>query len=220
MNWLEQIQDLAKEFPAAAPETAAALPVLTAVEAPGGLPLEVTEGFAVVAPVIDSAWLIGLALGAILLLGALVTILVVIHHNRRLGTRLARLESELTVYTEASTRVAQTLEAVLLGRTRTSQSVQTSRRYLLIQARERFHRGESPQGIARGLGLSHDEVRLLEHANRLRLEPESAETQQPQPVRECREGFVRPVSVELPEGGSPPDAAVSTDPRQWKQDAG
>jgi len=219
MNWLEQMQDLVKEFPPVVPETTVVVPALTAVEAPAALTLEVTENLAAVAPVIDNAWLIGLALGAILLLGALVATLVVIHHNRRLGNRLARLESELTVYTEASTRVAQTLEAVLLGRTRTSQSLQTSRRYLLIQARERFHRGESPQGIARGLGLSHDEVRLLERAGRSDPVRESPVTQPSQTKHESREGFVRPVSVELPEGGSRQDAVAATQARQWEQGA-
>ena len=69
--------------------------------------------------------------------------------NHRLRSRLERLERELLVFTEASTRVAQTLEEVLLGRMPSRQSIQTSRRYLLLQARARLHRGESLQGIAR-----------------------------------------------------------------------
>ena len=88
---------------------------------------------------------------------------VMVLRYRRLASHLGRLQREMLVYTEASTRVAQTLEGALLG-PHPAGTHQTSRRYLLLQARERLHRGESLEGIARGLGLSHDEVRLLEQA--------------------------------------------------------
>lgn len=166
-------------------------------------------------------WLIAGAIGgAALVFGAVAATLLIMGHNRRLDRRLARLETELTVYTEASTRVAESLDAVLMGRTRTSQSIQSSRRYLLLQARERLHRGESPQGIARALGLSHDEVRLLEHADRSCRAGDSAAPHRSQSTQESRESFVRSVSVELPEGGSLPEAAASTHERQWARGAG
>lgn len=110
---------------------------------------------------------------------------VMVLRYRRLASHLGRLQREMLVYTEASTRVAQTLEAALLGPTTPARTHQTSRRYLLLQARERLHRGESLEGIARGLGLSHDEVRLLEHA-RIHRPPRS-------------ESVARPVSVEFPD---------------------
>lgn len=169
---------------------------------------------------VDAYWLMtGAIVGALLVLGAVAAALRIAGHNRRLGVRLARLESELTVYTEASTRVAESLEAVLMGRTRTSQSLHSSRRYLLLQARERLHRGETPQGIAWGLGLSHDEVRLLEHVGRSGLVRDSATAQRPRSSLESREGFVRPVSVELPEGGLQTDAAATADERTWGRGA-
>lgn len=81
-------------------------------------------------------------------------------------TRVSELERELTVYAEASTRVAQTLEEMLLARVRPGESVHSSRRYLLTQARERITRGEPLQQVARNLGLSFDEARLLERGGR------------------------------------------------------
>jgi hypothetical protein len=82
------------------------------------------------------------------------------------SSRINDLERELSVYVEASTRVAQTLEEILLARVRPGESVHSSRRYLLTQARDRLSHGEPLQTVARNLGLSFDESRLLERSSR------------------------------------------------------
>ena len=101
------------------------------------------------------------SVGAALMVSALVLVSVSWRRQRRLRDRLKRLEEDLGVFTEASTRVAQTLEQVLLDRVTPGQSVHTSRRYLLQQARERLAQGDSLATVARGLGLSDDEAALL-----------------------------------------------------------
>lgn len=82
--------------------------------------------------------------------------------------RISTLERELAVYAEASTRVAASVEAILLARVKPGESVHSSRRYLLLQARERISRGDEVSATARKLGLSFDELRLLEKAQLVR----------------------------------------------------
>jgi len=79
-------------------------------------------------------------------------------------TRMKTLEREVAVYSEASTRVAETVEDILLARVKPGESVHSSRRYLLGQARDRLARGEPLQATARSLGLSFDELRLLQRS--------------------------------------------------------
>ena len=81
--------------------------------------------------------------------------------------RLAHVESDVAVYSEASTRVARTLEEMLLARAKPGATVHSSRRYLLQTARERISQGESVKTLQRSLGLSFDEVRLLERCERI-----------------------------------------------------
>lgn len=76
--------------------------------------------------------------------------------------RMKTLEREVAVYSEASTRVAETVEDILLARVKPGESIHSSRRYLLMQARDRLARGEPLQATARSLGLSFDELRLLQ----------------------------------------------------------
>lgn len=83
--------------------------------------------------------------------------------------RLAHIESDVAVYSEASTRVARTLEEMLLARSKPGMTVHSSRRYLLQTARERISQGESVKTLQRSLGLSFDEVRLLERGETMAL---------------------------------------------------
>ncbi len=83
---------------------------------------------------------------------------------RSAQNRITTLERELAVYAEASTRVASSVEAMLLARVKPGESVHSSRRYLLLQARERISQGDEVNVTARTLGLSFDEQRLLERA--------------------------------------------------------
>lgn len=81
--------------------------------------------------------------------------------------RLDHVESDVAVYSEASTRVARTLEEMLLARAKPGETVHSSRRYLLQKARERIGQGQSVATLQRSLGLSFDEVRLLERGERM-----------------------------------------------------
>ena len=83
---------------------------------------------------------------------------------RRLVTaqrKIERLQREVMVFAESSTRVADTLDQLLLGNVAATRVSHTSRRYLLSEANAGLGLGESPQALAERLGLSHDEVRLL-----------------------------------------------------------
>ncbi len=106
-----------------------------------------------------AVWLV--ALLAVVLIGIVTAALL---RWRRAEHRVGALEREVAVYCEASTRVAQTLEEMLLARVRPGEVVHTSRRYLINQARQRLDQGEPLPRVARALGLSFDEVRLLERA--------------------------------------------------------
>lgn len=100
---------------------------------------------------------------ALVFLAALMGIVWLIGHRWMMTlTRMKTLEREVAVYSEASTRVAETVEDILLARVKPGESVHSSRRYLLLQARERLAKGEPLQATARSLGLSFDELRLLE----------------------------------------------------------
>ena len=101
------------------------------------------------------------ALGCLLLVPVTLALGLALRKRRTLEERLGRLERTLTVYAETATSVAQTLDQVLLDRVQPGQQVHSSRRYLLAQARERLSRGEPLGAVRRGLGLSHDEARLL-----------------------------------------------------------
>lgn len=95
------------------------------------------------------------------LLGTL--IFMVVGRTRRAQNEVDQLRRELAVYAEASTRVAETLDRVLLGRTTPTETSHSSRRYLLSEAQRATAQGESLDGVAARLQLSHDEVHLLRY---------------------------------------------------------
>lgn len=77
-----------------------------------------------------------------------------------------RLQREVAVFAEASTRVADTLDQLLLGNVAATGVSHTSRRYLLSEATAGLESGESLDSLSERLGLSHDEVRLLQRTQR------------------------------------------------------
>lgn len=84
--------------------------------------------------------------------------------SRRLRKELDELRSNVGVFTEASIRVAQTLDGLLQGEVEPAQAHHASRRYLVNQAREGIRSGERLPQLAERLALSHDEVALLQTA--------------------------------------------------------
>ena len=93
-----------------------------------------------------------------------VTTVVFMARIRRAEREVARLAGHLDCFSEASVRVADTLDQLLRGDVTPVGRVQSSRRYLLNQARERVGTGEQLQSVAQGLGLSRDEILLLSRA--------------------------------------------------------
>lgn len=83
---------------------------------------------------------------------------------RRAEQRYARLRDDVSAFSEASVRVADTLDALLRGQVSPAEAQASSRRCLLAQAQKRMAEGESPEQVAGQLHLSHDEARLLAFA--------------------------------------------------------
>lgn len=80
---------------------------------------------------------------------------------RQAEQRQSQLQADLAVFSEASVRVADTLNALLRGEARGPETAGSSRRRLLAQAQSGMASGESLDGVAARLQLSHDEKRLL-----------------------------------------------------------
>lgn len=116
------------------------------------------------APDLSALWLQAIALSLTLLaLGA----------SWRLARRAARerrridsMHRDLQVFAEASTRVADTLDHLLRGTVEPAAASTSSRRYLLLKARERLEQGEPLDTLASRLDLCQDERRLLEFLQR------------------------------------------------------
>lgn len=79
----------------------------------------------------------------------------------RLRRELAELRSHLEVFTEASIRVADSLDELMRGNVEPPKASQASRRYVINQAREGMRGGEQLPQLSQRLGLSHDEEMLL-----------------------------------------------------------
>lgn len=94
----------------------------------------------------------------------LATVVLCFARVRRAERRYARLREDVSAFSEASVRVADTLDALLRGDVAPQQSHQPSRRYLLAQAQQGVADGESLEQVAERLHLSHDETRLLAFA--------------------------------------------------------
>ncbi len=116
---------------------------------------------------LPAAWLSALTLAAAI--GALLWSWRVARRSARQRHRLDAMQRDLQVFAEASTRVADSLDQLLHGDVepaRPPEHAASSRRYLLLQARERVERGESIDAVGASLGLCEDERRLLEFQQR------------------------------------------------------
>jgi hypothetical protein len=114
----------------------------------------------------DIASILQLA-GAWLAVGlALVIVVVMSARMVRSEREVRRLQREVVVFAEASTRVADTLDQLLLGNVAPTRGSHTSRRYLLSEALAGLESGESLDALSERLGLSHDEVHLLQRTAR------------------------------------------------------
>lgn len=108
-------------------------------------------------------------LGGITLCAALAALLVSYGMARRLARERRRLDSmrrDLQAFAEASTRVADTLDHLLRGTVEPPEGSGSSRRYLLLQAREGIEQGEAVDTLAARLDLCDDEKHLLQFLER------------------------------------------------------
>lgn len=111
-----------------------------------------------------AVWIQALAL--VVALGALAASWLLARRAARERRRVDGMHRDLQVFAEASTRVADTLDHLLRGTVEPPAGSTSSRRYLLVQARERLEQGENLDTLARGLDLCEDERRLLEFLHR------------------------------------------------------
>lgn len=109
-------------------------------------------------------WIQALTLGVAMV--ALAASWLLARRAARERRRVDGMHRDLQVFAEASTRVADTLDHLLRGTVEPPASSTSSRRYLLVQARERLEQGENLDTLASGLDLCEDERRLLEFLHR------------------------------------------------------
>lgn len=99
-----------------------------------------------------------------LLAGSLVAVVGVcvalLNRQRTLQYSVDRLTRQMSVYAEASTRVADTLDRAMTS-DRPPVAPRSARREVLGEARARLAAGRSPDQISVELGLSEDERALL-----------------------------------------------------------
>lgn len=103
-------------------------------------------------------------LGAAALAVALLALLAALRGARRQSRERSRLDDmrrDLATFTEASVRVAESLDHVLRAGVPAPDASMSSRRYVLMQARERLQQGESLETLATALHLCDDEKHLL-----------------------------------------------------------
>jgi hypothetical protein len=110
-------------------------------------------------------------LSALTLLAALTALAASIRVARRVSRERQRLDGmrrDLQAFAEASTRVADTLDHLLRGTVQPVEGSSSSRRYLLLQAREGLEQGEAIDALAARLDLCEDEKQLLQFLQRSR----------------------------------------------------
>lgn len=96
-------------------------------------------------------------------LGLLAAASLLLHRRvRRQRRQLEKLQGELRIFTEASTRVADSLNQLLNAADSEARAPGSSRRYLLQQARQALTAGDDLMSVGARLGLCRDEMLLLE----------------------------------------------------------
>lgn len=104
------------------------------------------------------------AVSVLLALCALAVSLRLARRHARDRARLDCMRRDLQAFTEASTRVADTLDHLLTGTVEPAEPCAPSRRYLLLRAREGMQNGETLEALSERLDLCEDERKLLEFA--------------------------------------------------------
>ena len=110
-------------------------------------------------------WIAGGAV-AVLGTGALAACYTVVRITKLQQERVERLERSLEVFAQASMQVAKTVDQLVINGGEQSLGQTASRRWLLAEADRRLQGGTDLREIVRPLGLSQDEVRLLDRRQR------------------------------------------------------
>ncbi len=84
--------------------------------------------------------------------------------SARQNRQIRQLQAQLEVFVDSSINVARSVDVLLKQGHSTSLASVASRRWVLAEARKRINSGEDLQDVARPLGLSSDEARLLKAA--------------------------------------------------------
>ena len=84
--------------------------------------------------------------------------------SARQHRQIQQLQSQLEMFVDSSISVARSVDVLLKQGHTASLANVASRRWVLAEARKRVNRGEDLQEVARPLGLSSDEARLLKAA--------------------------------------------------------
>ena len=100
--------------------------------------------------------LAGLGLGA--LAGYVLLLVQSLRHQRQIDA----LQNQLDMFAASSINVARSVDTLVRNGDQIKQARTSSRRWLIQQAQQRIARGESLRLVADTLGLSGDEVRLLQ----------------------------------------------------------
>ena len=90
-----------------------------------------------------------------------VGLIVLIHRSIKQGKQLSALEAQLDVFVDTSISVARSVDRLLHQGSSGDIANVASRRWVLQEAKTRMAQGESVLDVAAPLGLSKDEVRLL-----------------------------------------------------------
>jgi len=81
--------------------------------------------------------------------------------NAQQRKRIRTIEAQLEIFVDSSIAVAQSVDRLLRQGKVSEETNVSSRRWILQEAKSRVQRGESLLDVAAPLGLSQDEVRLL-----------------------------------------------------------
>ncbi len=103
------------------------------------------------------SWILFALLGATAVAGYVGLLVQCLRQNKQID----ELRMQLDVFADSSIRVAQSVDRLLQHGLQDNAINVASRRWILQEAKSRLQNGESVIDIAAPLGLSRDEVRLL-----------------------------------------------------------
>ena len=103
------------------------------------------------------SWIMLSTMGATAVLGYVLLLV----QSARQHKQMKALETQLGIFVDSSISVARSVDRLLQHGGSTDMANVSSRRWVLQEAKSRLNKGESVLDIAVPLGLSKDEVRLL-----------------------------------------------------------